>query len=123
MRGGIFESFVIAELFKEYYNQGKDPHLYFWLDKEGHEIDCLIEKGQSITPIEIKSNTIIHPNYFANLNYWNDKAGKDREKSYIIYAGNENQLYANGAAISWQLIPTILDKTFASQEEDNHKKL
>jgi len=44
-RGGIFESFIFSELLKEFYNKGRQPHIYFWRDSAGHEVDCIIEKG------------------------------------------------------------------------------
>ena len=54
LRGGLFESFIISELCKAFYNKGHRPPLYFWRDQSGAEIDCLIEQGTKLTPIEIK---------------------------------------------------------------------
>ncbi len=43
LRGGLFESLIIFEVQKHFYNLGKIPRIYFWRDKIGHEIDCLVE--------------------------------------------------------------------------------
>lgn len=57
MAGAFFESFVIAEIIKSYYNKGiLEPPLYFYRDKDMNEIDLLIEDGGILYPIEIKKH-------------------------------------------------------------------
>lgn len=57
MAGEFFESFVISEIIKSYYNQGiLEPPIYFYRDKEMKEIDLLIEQGDTLYPIEIKKH-------------------------------------------------------------------
>ncbi|MCL2672573.1 MAG: ATP-binding protein [Clostridiales bacterium] len=57
MAGAFFESFVIAEIIKSYYNSGTlDLPLYFYRDRDGNEIDLLIEDGGTLYPIEIKKH-------------------------------------------------------------------
>ncbi|MBP7879878.1 MAG: ATP-binding protein [Acinetobacter sp.] len=53
--GQFFESFVVSEIIKSFYNQGKEPPLYFYRDTNQNEIDLLIEYNQSLYPIEIKT--------------------------------------------------------------------
>lgn len=55
--GAIFEGFVVAEIVKSYYNAGiLNPPLYFYRDKEQHEIDLLIQRGDTLHPLEIKKH-------------------------------------------------------------------
>ena len=57
MAGAFFESFVVSEIVKSYYNRGIiDPALYFYRDKEMHEIDLLIEEGGTLYPLEMKKH-------------------------------------------------------------------
>lgn len=57
MAGAFFETFVISEIVKSYYNQGiLELPLYFYRDKEMHEIDLLIEDGGTLYPLEIKKH-------------------------------------------------------------------
>ena len=57
MAGAFFETFVIAEIIKSYYNYGLlDMPLYFYRDKDGSEIDLIIEQNGGLYPIEIKKN-------------------------------------------------------------------
>lgn len=56
--GHIFESFVFAEVLKSYYNDGiVKPPLYYYRDKDKNEIDLLIEEGEILYPIEIKTTS------------------------------------------------------------------
>ncbi len=57
MAGSFFESFVISEVIKSYYNKGfLEPPIYFYRDKEMNEIDLIIEDGGTLYPIEIKKH-------------------------------------------------------------------
>ena len=54
MAGAFFETFVVSEIIKSYYNAGKTPDLYYYRDIDKREIDLLIEKGDKLYPIEVK---------------------------------------------------------------------
>jgi len=57
MAGAFFETFVISEIIKSYGNMGiLDLPLYFYRDRDGNEIDLLIEDGGVLYPIEIKKH-------------------------------------------------------------------
>ena len=45
---------VVTEIFKSYLNAGKRPPLYFYRDSNKKEIDLILEKDQTLTPVEIK---------------------------------------------------------------------
>ena len=58
MWGHIFESFVFAEILKSYYNDGiVKPPLYYYRDMDKNEIDILIEDGEMLYPLEIKTTS------------------------------------------------------------------
>jgi predicted AAA+ superfamily ATPase len=62
MWGHMFESFVIDEVLKSYYNDGiSNPPLYFYRDKEKNEIDLVIEEGDTLYPVEIKTSSDPNP--------------------------------------------------------------
>ena len=52
--GSIFETFVISEIVKSYHNAGKKPHIYYFRDTNGVEIDLIFFENGAIHPIEIK---------------------------------------------------------------------
>lgn len=57
MDGAFFETFVVSEIIKSYYNSGKPiNNLYYYRDIDKKEIDLVIVDAESIYPIEIKKN-------------------------------------------------------------------
>jgi hypothetical protein len=57
MAGAFFETHVIAEIIRSYYNAGiLEPPLYFYRDKEQNEINLLIYQDMTLYPIEIKKH-------------------------------------------------------------------
>lgn len=57
MAGAFFETFVVSEIIKSYYNKGiPELPIYFYRDKDMNEIDLLIENGGTLYPIEMKKH-------------------------------------------------------------------
>ncbi len=89
MRGGIFESFVVSELLKNYLHRGEEPDLYFWRDSSGHEIDVLIEDGRKLTPIEIKSAETMASDFLAGIRFWRALVQDPDAPAALVYAGDK----------------------------------
>jgi len=54
MSGKIFETYVVSEILKSYHNAGKHPHIYYYRDTDGKEIDLVLEYDGTVFPVEIK---------------------------------------------------------------------
>lgn len=54
MAGAFFETYVVSEIIKSYLFRGMEPPIWYFRDKEGHEVDILLESKGRIFPIEIK---------------------------------------------------------------------
>jgi predicted AAA+ superfamily ATPase len=107
LRGALFESMVISDLLKQRFNAGAVPNLYFWRDKSGHEVDCIIEHGDTLTPIEIKSGETLNADFFSGIVQWNLLAQNDPLNSYVVYGGKEKQTRAQGTALGWTQLSSI----------------
>lgn len=57
MSGAFFETWVVSEIIKSYYNAGKRPPLYYYRDKDNREIDLIIHENDTLYPIEIKKSS------------------------------------------------------------------
>jgi predicted AAA+ superfamily ATPase len=56
--GHVFETFVIGEILKSFYNDGiVNPPLSYYRDGDKNEIDLLIEDGGALHPVEIKATS------------------------------------------------------------------
>lgn len=89
LRGNIFETFIVAELMKIRLNRGERPNLYFWRDSNGNEVDVVIEHGQKLMPVEIKSGKTVARDFFSGLEKWTAMAGDLTFSPTLIYGGTD----------------------------------
>lgn len=52
--GAFFETYVVGEILKSYYNAGREPQLYYYRDIDKKEIDLLMTGAGKLYPMEIK---------------------------------------------------------------------
>lgn len=105
--GSLFESFVLSEIIKHRFNRGLEPRCYYWRDRTGNEVDCIIEKNKSLLSIEVKFSKTIMDDLFNGLKYWS-KVSKSSSLPYLIYGGKGRQKRSFGEVISWKNIGSIL---------------
>lgn len=86
-RGALFETWVASELYKQFFNAGQTPSLYFWRDGSGNEIDLLYETAQGLRPIEIKSGSTYSKDWAAGLRKWQSLAKAESLRLAIVYGG------------------------------------
>jgi len=88
-KGALFENLIVVDFIKSRYNLAKTNNIFFWRDSVGNELDILIENGNLLIPIEVKSGQTVTNEYFRGLKYW-EKIG-NKKGGYIIYAGKSIQ--------------------------------
>lgn len=89
LRGAIFESFVVAELIKARTARRRDPNLYFWRDATGHEIDVLIDAGDRLIPVEVKSGRTVPPDAISALKWWTSIPSNPNRGGVLVHGGTE----------------------------------
>lgn len=99
-RGNLFETLMVSEFLKQCWHDGRPSNLFFWRDSRGLEIDLVLEKGEILTPIEIKSGTTIAADFTDNLKKWTQLSGNVQQPSWLIYGGDCQ--YASGVT---QIVP------------------
>lgn len=58
MSGALVENYVISEIIKSYHNSGLEPYIYYYRDKDGKEIDIVMERDGILYPAEIKKTAM-----------------------------------------------------------------
>ena len=58
MGGALVENYAVSEIMKGYLNAGLEPYMYYYRDKDGKEIDLILERDGVICPIEIKKTAL-----------------------------------------------------------------
>jgi hypothetical protein len=106
-RGNIFESFVISELLKKRYNAGYDPDMYFWRDNTGTEIDLILEDGNHLQAVEIKSGKTFSESFISGLQLWMKYSKTRAEHCAVVYAGTLSAYIKSIAIIPWNKAGTL----------------
>jgi uncharacterized protein len=99
-RAALFETWVVSTLLKCRYNKGLAANTYFWRDQKGLEIDVLLDEGNALHPIEIKSGQTIADEFSNNLRKWQSLSASTL--ATIIYGGQQTYTRQKIRYIDWQ---------------------
>ncbi|MBQ7458493.1 MAG: ATP-binding protein [Bacteroidales bacterium] len=104
LRGGLFENMVIGEFLKRGLNEGDRPSFTFWRDSNGNEVDLLMNKGDHVDAVEIKSGQTYNADFFKNLKYWSRLSGEDKDHRQVVYGGSQHRSTSEGELIPWSML-------------------
>jgi predicted AAA+ superfamily ATPase len=109
LRGNLFETLVVSELIKAYFNQGERAPLYFWRDSNGNEVDVIADAGGRLRPIEIKSGQTLNRDFFIGLERWLALAGSQAQSPVLVYGGAEDRVHRAVRVLPWNRIHTVFE--------------
>ncbi len=111
LRGAIFESWVVSEIYKVAAHQGIQPRLFHYREARGPEIDLLVEQSRQLAAVEIKSASTINEAFFKSLKRFADRMETADPKrplqSYIVYGGDSSQKRSQAQVLSWKQVSEI----------------
>lgn len=108
--GSLFENLVLSDLIKYKMNHSLNYNFYFWRDKLGREVDCLIESGLEKIILEIKSGKTINEDFFNGLKFYKELAGEKNIFSYMIYGGEKVEVRSAGKVLPWYKSTTVFER-------------
>jgi len=112
LRGAIFESWVISEIYKTIVHSGVQPNLFHYRETRGLEIDLLIEQDEGLDAVEIKSGATIAVDFFKNLKRFSDRmkaAEKNRPiRKHVVYGGDDYQQRSDAQVLSWHDVERLI---------------
>jgi len=88
MRGCIFENFIVLELLKHRYNQGKENGVFFYRDSNQNEVDILLKQEGEIIAIEVKSSSTYTVEFEKSLKKIQEWVKIPVTKKIVVYAGD-----------------------------------
>lgn len=106
LRGPLFETLLISECLKSRRNRGLPSNLYFWRDKTGHEIDCLVDRAGRLVPVEIMSGQTITGDAFRSLEYWL-RLSRTRRGAFLVYGGERPQTRRRVTVVGWRALEPL----------------
>ena len=106
LRGAIFETWVVSEIVKHRLNRGETRGLYFYRNRDGAEVDLVIEHPSRLTLVEAKSSQTPSASQFGGaLRVQRHLAAASMPSDIAVaYGGDEAQNRAVGRLIPWESI-------------------
>lgn len=110
LRGALFETWVVAEVAKAHLHRGRRPRLSFYRDRNGLEIDLILEKGADLVLVEAKSAQTPSSEHFAAFDRFAEaltaKPAPHIAGRVVVYGGAETQERSKGTILSWRDLDT-----------------
>lgn len=85
MAGAIFENYIITEIIKSNFHNGKKEDFYFLRTHAGEEIDLIVDNKKTKTFIEIKKTETYKADYMKTINLFKG----EQDNGYVIYSGED----------------------------------
>ncbi len=98
MRGGLYENFVILEIYKKLLNEGGSFSLSFYRDKAGREVDLIVEKDGVVMPMEIKSASTFSTDFIKGLKFFKSQ-NPNVSDGKVLFNGRSTILTYQNVAI------------------------
>jgi predicted AAA+ superfamily ATPase len=104
MRNSIFETAIVSDHFKNCFNSGYLPKLYYWrnLDKRERKIDIIEESSTGIKLAEIKFSETANEEYAKEL--LNFETSKKIIARRVIYDGEDDPGFSGVPYVNWRAI-------------------
>jgi predicted AAA+ superfamily ATPase len=101
-KGVLFEHAVVLEIIRRIKILKKNFKLYYWRTSGGAEVDLIIDTGEKLIPIEIKSSTKITLSDVRGLKIFLDDYNTKTKQGYVVFMGERREkITENITAIPW----------------------
>lgn len=111
LRGAIFESWAVSEIFKAQVHRGMEADLFHYRETRGLEIDLLMDGAGALDVVEIKSGETISADFFKNLGRFSDRMSETEHgrepRCHVIYGGDVSQRRSQARVLSWRDVPSF----------------
>lgn len=102
-KGILFEHAVILEIIRRIRVLNKNYKVCFWRTLSGAEVDCVIDLGNSLIPIEIKNAHYVAESELKGLKNFLADYKPLAKHGYVITMGNKKEkITENITALPWQ---------------------
>lgn len=109
LRGALFETWVVSEVVKHRTHRGHGGGLSFYRDRNGAELDLVIEEPDALTLVEAKSSATPSSNLLAGARRVGPHLTglRPRRDVAVVYGGEEVRPRAEGRLAPWRLVCSI----------------
>jgi predicted AAA+ superfamily ATPase len=101
LRGALFETLVVTEMWKRNANALKPDTLYYYRDSSKKEVDVVEDSGNGLTLTEIKSGATLASDWTDALEYAT-RLLPNANATRIIYGGDKASRRHDTTVLSWR---------------------
>jgi predicted AAA+ superfamily ATPase len=103
LRGAIFETWVVSEIYKHRMNRGESGGLSYYRDRDAAEADLVIEHPDRLMLVEAKSSATASSSLFTGVNRVRRHLAESPRPCDVVvaYGGDEGQKRSDGNLIPW----------------------
>jgi predicted AAA+ superfamily ATPase len=104
-KGRLFEHAVILELIRRIRAHNLDYRVHYWRTGGGAEVDCVIDTGKDIIPIEIKAGARVTLSALRGLSSFIETYKGKVRKAYVVTTGRmPEKLTDTITVLPWQFL-------------------
>jgi len=108
LRGHLFENMVVLEILKAIHNRGEKPNMYFYRDSSKNEADILLEAGDGIRLLEVKSAQTVASGAMKPMRVVADILGERVKDMSLVYGGEDYQKRSDFEVLPYKDIKSYL---------------
>ena len=98
-KGVLFEHAVILEIIRRIKILNKNYKVCYWRTSGGAEVDCVIDMGDEVIPVEIKSSARVALSDIKGLRNFLSDYGSVAKKGYVISMGSRKELLTDNITV------------------------
>ena len=108
LRGAVFESWVASEVRKARLHARRPADLFHLRESRGHEIDLIVEGGDRLHAVEMKSGATIATEHRTALRSFVESCANDAEQAHrevvarLVHGGRERQRRSDIDVLPWR---------------------
>ncbi len=84
LSGQLFESIVMGEIIRGFYNRGEIPKLFYWRTSYGEEVDFIIEREGKFIPVEARMSSKADKNLARSLFSFTKLFSEESKKAILV---------------------------------------
>lgn len=106
LRGAIFESWVVSEIAKYRTNRGETSGLSYYRDRDGAEVDVVVERPDGLTLVEVKSAQTASESLLDGARRVRGLLARTVRRCDVIavYGGDAPQERTDGKIVPWSAL-------------------
>lgn len=105
LRGAVFETWVLSELYKQRVHQGEVPQWFHFRESRGIEVDFVEPLTERIRLVDAKSGETVGGDYFQAMEALErllaSRGASEKIEKQLVYGGSEAFLRAGVQVVPW----------------------